>query len=381
MQHYLRSENICSILFVFATLTQAHVVFIDQLPFLIYLPYPLLFISFLFNKNVFTNRHIHAAVLFFIFLFYLQLNSSSISLTTIVYPVIITSFLLLKEKIIIRTFDLFISLLSIIIFLGFFFWFLSIIGGYSFYLGSCFIGERFYELYPFYVVEPIPGGFDFIFRRFNSIFDEPGMLGTICVLILCAKKFQISKDRRLIIILLGGILSMSLAFYIMTCLYIFFTAKLSIKYILNIIVLILLIIIINNLVDGYIGELFGNRLDVSNISELDNRTSDDFNFAFNRYLNSSKIYLGMGHNAHVGIGTSEGVKAFFYNYGYIGIFLLFLAFAGLVKSYNIKYNECALIIIYAMNFYQRAGIYRLYMLLPFVAGLIILSKNNIYENR
>lgn len=56
------------------------------------------------------------------------------------------------------------------------------------------------------------------FTRFCGFFDEPGMVGTISALILCAKRFNM-KDWRCIIILLAGLLSTSMFFYGLVAVY------------------------------------------------------------------------------------------------------------------------------------------------------------------
>jgi len=57
-----------------------------------------------------------------------------------------------------------------------------------------------------------------LFTRFCGFYDEPGMVGTISALILCAKRFNM-KDWRCVITLLAGLLSTSMFFYGLVAVY------------------------------------------------------------------------------------------------------------------------------------------------------------------
>ncbi len=71
---------------------------------------------------------------------------------------------------------------------------------------------RTYEIYPFLVKEV---GFNL---RFYGPFDEPGSIGTIGGLLLCITRFSL-KDWKTWIILVAGILSFSLFFYVLIIVY------------------------------------------------------------------------------------------------------------------------------------------------------------------
>ena len=58
----------------------------------------------------------------------------------------------------------------------------------------------------------------FIIRmeRFTSVFSEPGVVGTISAFFLVADDFRIKKDKRNLVLLVGGIFSLSLAFILLS---------------------------------------------------------------------------------------------------------------------------------------------------------------------
>lgn len=70
-----------------------------------------------------------------------------------------------------------------------------------------------YNAYPFLV---IPNGEETF--RFFGCFDEPGVIGTICAVILLMRKFDL-KQKENILILIFGIISFSLFFYLISLIY------------------------------------------------------------------------------------------------------------------------------------------------------------------
>ena len=75
--------------------------------------------------------------------------------------------------------------------------------------------QKSYLVYPLALVSTSNMG-DFL--RFFGIFDEPGVVGTIGALILCALRFNM-KDWRCVIILMSGLLSTSMFFYVLVGVY------------------------------------------------------------------------------------------------------------------------------------------------------------------
>ena len=54
--------------------------------------------------------------------------------------------------------------------------------------------------------------------RFTSVFTEPGVVGTFCAFFLASSNFNVKKSKKDLLFLVSGILSISLAFYIMLAL-------------------------------------------------------------------------------------------------------------------------------------------------------------------
>lgn len=69
-----------------------------------------------------------------------------------------------------------------------------------------------FYIYPFYANPSVLDWRDLIIERFNGLFDEPGTVGTSCMLLLFIEKFNFRKVGN-IILLIAGLLSFSLYFY------------------------------------------------------------------------------------------------------------------------------------------------------------------------
>lgn len=383
------NEKILVSLFIATAFSQAHVVFIDRYSLLIsVLLYPLVFLSALISYKSFTLKYLSPSLCFLFTLLYFSLNTVDVKMTAWIFPLSLSIFVLLKDYLKVAIFNLFISVLTIVLLFGLSFWMCGFFLNLDFYLGDCYVGDRLFLLYPFYCVEYTPIPFQiFIINRFSSVFDEPGMLGTISALILCAKNFDLKNDYRLFVVLAGGIFSMSLAFFVLCLFYWIISCRIFSKYIIYLFIFFFLFLLFDSIFDGVFVERLSYRLVDSDMESIDNRTAGNFEVMFKQFLNSSALFCGMGHNAHLlAGGGSDGLKVFFYNYGILGLGLLLLSFSVLIYSYKLKWHFMPLIVVYFLSFYQRAAIYRLYQLLIFVAGLIIINmcyydrKNKIFSS-
>lgn len=83
------------------------------------------------------------------------------------------------------------------------------------------------------------------FPRFYGYFDEPGFLGNIAMVLLFINKFNLKKWYN-IVILLAGLLSFSLVFYIAIALYLLLFVKMKYKILICLLALIIVPIAYNN---------------------------------------------------------------------------------------------------------------------------------------
>lgn len=129
------------------------------------------------------------------------------------FPIVI---LFSRPEFVKKVFDVFFTIFSVLMFLSVFSYVLFLLG-LSPELGmltSPLEPDREYIHFPFLVMEKHMVDM----FRFAGPFDEPGVVGTISALVLCAKNYNL-RDWRSIVVLIAGILSTSLFFYLLSLFY------------------------------------------------------------------------------------------------------------------------------------------------------------------
>lgn len=249
------------------------------------------------------------------------------------------------------------------------------------------IDKRSYYYYPFNVV--LKYNYDVIITkliplpRFYSILQEPGWVGTFCGIILCAFKLNIKKNKSLIIFLISGILTFSLAFYLVIFIFsiLYFSPIKILKYLVPL--FFMLYLISPELIENRVL----NRVRISDTGSIsgDNRVTDSFNHAFNDFLKSSKAWVGKGGGAHTEFNHERGGvsswKTIIYNYGWIGFILYLLIFFSVFLE-NMNFSRFAFIFlfIFLINMYHRTIIHNAYFLI-FLYGALIIDKNELTNNK
>ncbi len=188
-----------------------------------------------------------------------------------------------------------------------------------------------YTQYPFLV---IPNDFkhpEGLFR-FHSVFDEPGVVGTIAAQFLMIERFKLNKWYN-IVILLSGILSFSLFFYIISMMYYAVVFREYIFKLKNLLYLILVTIV---LAIGYFS--IKDTSDIDTVVEAlvlsrfenedgklsgDKRSSDHFDQVYDNFLASGDgVLFGKGIGAHSKIDSGvQTYKMMVYDYGIVFVFL------------------------------------------------------------
>ena len=222
------------------------------------------------------------------------------------------------------------------------------------------------------------GGF-----RFQSLCDEPGDIGTLNGLLIFLigdiKKYQ----KQFIVILLGGLLSLSFAFYVLLLIFGVYTlSKLRLKFVLfaifgGILFYSLMATEINQfIIERYTEELY------------DNRTGSGLEAHFDSFVNSSDIWFGKGFHAELylrqsygGGGGSAGFKKELYETGVIGLFILFITFSyPYIKLRKINYSTMLFFFVFWLSYYQRSNIYEPDISLAFFSAPILLNYNKLKDN-
>ena len=144
--------------------------------------------------------------------------------------------------------------------------------------------------------------------RLCGICNEPGLFGTISALVLCANGLNL-KDKKNIIIFIAGILSFSVAFFIIIFAYYFIK---NINKVQNIFILLFIILFFgfvapniktNNNSINYIMK----RLSISEfVGKIDSRSSEEVNDLLKNTLKTRPLF-GMGHGYIEALSLGDSV--------------------------------------------------------------------------
>lgn len=203
--------------------------------------------------------------------------------------------------------------------------------------------------------------------RFHGVFDEPGVVGTISFLFLLVDGFNF-KDKKNIVLLISGLLSMSLFFYIAIAIYYFISImtrrEVSSKVKVGTVLLIIILVIVSLRIP-VIQALIWDRLqwnnDTQTISGMDRAGA-----FIRQYVNSIR-----GTSAYFfGIGDMDYYRANFqgdasiYNailrYGIIVVALYFIFYFLFIKKYiGINLNTFVILGMMYLTLWQRPAFFEI----------------------
>lgn len=211
-------------------------------------------------------------------------------------------------------------------------------------------------------------------RRLCGMFNEPGVVGTLSALLLCADQFRLKHKLINKIVLLGGIFSFSLAFFLLSVAYLtLFYAFKSIKklFAAGAALIILLASLHFLFPDNYFLNVYiFDRIKITSEGlSGNNRTSSEFDQFYSDFWKEDNVIFGEGKGYGSGYSTSSYKTVITSNgvWG-IGVILLFLF------SYTIVYSKRETIpwfflAAYLLSFYQRPDIINCTYLLLICGGI------------
>ena len=226
--------------------------------------------------------------------------------------------------------------------------------------------------------------------RLCGVLDEPGRVGTMCAFFLASDKFNLRKNINKIL-LISGLLSLSVAFILLTLAYLLMDAvinknKKRIYLIAGLFMgyLIFEFIPFNNIA---LTTLQGRLMLSSGHLAGDNRTNSDFIQYASTFFHSDDFYnilFGYGSGStystmtSMNNGYSSSFIALFLDYGVVG-FIAIVAWPIVFWATNKKQNgnsklAITLLIINLINLYQRPSAFSPSYLYPFIGGIYILNK-------
>ena len=235
--------------------------------------------------------------------------------------------------------------------------------------------------------------------RFTSMFEEPGVVGTISALILATSDGGIKRDKRNIVFLISGLFSLSLAFICMMTVYylIYAIRKGMLKTATLLIAISIMYIVFENI--DFSNELvleLQTRIDFrdEDAKKRNSRIGDDAQSEFDDFLEGDFKTFLMGHGVPYAISSSGETswsysatyKKQIFQCGLIGFCLYFLWMVifpyQCCKTDNTDTNVDLVIYVFVflISVYQRPFFFSLYFLYFLVAGCARIQRLNEKQN-
>lgn len=227
------------------------------------------------------------------------------------------------------------------------------------------------------------------YSRFCSIFDEPGVVGTLSGLMLVYRGIDF-RSRKSIVFLLAGISSLSAAFFVILIFGYFLNVidfKNKNKALLVVIPLFFMMLPLlgsdgfssqDSLVHKYLVTRF------TNYESINNRESSCFKTKFDEFISSDDVIFGNGVGSVAATGCDvSSPSVLLYEYGVIGGFFIcvvnFVFFILMNKKLTGSILSSRFVIFFALpllaSFYQRPYLFHLGILFLLV---VYVGRNNEY---
>jgi hypothetical protein len=201
-----------------------------------------------------------------------------------------------------------------------------------------------------------------LLNRFYSVFDEPGVVGTLAALTLCGLRFDFSYKRSWII-LAGGLCSWSLAFVVLSITGVFFFqkgAKLKVVLVGMLVLLIVGIVIVFGTVlpsTDSAGLLLLYRIANFSSHGVGSRTDDKLNEYFFEYITSLRFLFGEGTSffqQRPELLSGQGAIFYLLEYGIAGMAFLLMTYVAIIRSrITVHAQGYLLLAVFLMSFLQR----------------------------
>lgn len=190
--------------------------------------------------------------------------------------------------------------------------------------------------------------------RFYSMFDEPGVFGTLAAFILYGNKYDFSKWY-VWAIFISSLFTFSMAFYLLTILgLVTIKIKVSFKSIIVLMILgVICVNVINNIEkDSLFYELIIDRL--GNLSgSLDARTSDDAKNKLKSIMWTTDFFFGIGKTFmdKTNLRDGESAELFILERGFLTVLVLVSCYFSFIKK--ITKSTLLLLTLFILSFLQR----------------------------
>lgn len=222
--------------------------------------------------------------------------------------------------------------------------------------------------------------------RFQSIFIEPGYIGSLLALLLYIHNFNL-KDWKCVVYLVSLIMTFSLAGYLIAItgfvwnkLFLNGTNKLKSFFLLLIATGGLFCAINFNDGDNIVNNIVFSRLEPSADGTIrQNRTTDDFDAYFDRFITSEKALFGdqETYNQKYKDSDSVGIKVFIVMNGLVGLVSYLLMLFILLKNVGISKKSIGMLALFLLFFVRG----HLFSFSPFFLIVLYQGLSNQYSEK
>ena len=215
--------------------------------------------------------------------------------------------------------------------------------------------------------------------RLCGLFNEPGYYGTISAMLLISNGCNF-KDKRNIILLIAGMLTISLAFCVLVVGYITIANISKIKKLISILFvsgILLLVLIKVGVIPESTVNTFMERFTLTNATfSGDNRSNYYLDSEFEKlFSDTSHFAWGYGNLEKFAFKGVASYKLFMLQYGVIGsIIAMTLLFLAALKTTRMTYHTLLFIGLFFISFYQRPYAFELVYILVLIGGIYNIEK-------
>lgn len=211
-----------------------------------------------------------------------------------------------------------------------------------------------------------------IIPRFMSLCEEPGTVGTLSALLLFVIGKTTHYRKQYIIFWISGLLTFSMAFYVLAAIHILTFRAANVKLLLS---LAVLIVVLYNYLGEYFDYLIIERIESG---EADNRVSDSINKYLETAWEDGRLWFGNKASFLSSMGFSAGAKALLVRHGILGVVSLVMGYilAYLNMSRVKSFESFMFLLAFWASFYQREYIDRIEFLMLFFALPAMLNVAN-----
>lgn len=283
-------------------------------------------------------------------------------IASIVRYLLLASFFLINKKDLKVIYNNLITILIVILSISLFFYLLKVSGIYSMdpitTWGAEGEGERTWNVYWFFSFQDNPNKGEII--RFASIFDEPGYLGTMLAFILAIENFNVRPNRNKLF-LFCGIITFSLAFYMLSLLYLTFSTHIKVKYKLYALSVVAVLLALSSiflqdiLTDNIYNRLIGEDDDIVLVDNqrvgLDKQKEI---FEVLSLVNTKALFWGAGLNAHNEYDLGVNWSRLIFQLGIV--FTLLFISTIILYSYGSR-NTITFALVFIISLMQRPEVF------------------------